>query len=96
MCGVWCHEQGLIWEMLKMVTLKTYNFYRVQELNEKANPNILITLVGNKIDLDAHQVTKEEASEYANSKGLQYYEVSAKQNENISNVFRDIAMKLPA
>ena len=56
----------------------------------------MITLVGNKIDLDAHQVTKEEASEYANSKGLQYYEVSAKQNENISNVFRDIAMKLPA
>ncbi len=68
----------------------------MQELNEKANPNILITLVGNKIDLDGHQITKGEAEEYAKSKGLQYYEVSAKLNENVGGLFKDIAMKLPA
>lgn len=31
----------------------------VKELNEKAPANILITLVGNKIDLDSRQVTRE-------------------------------------
>jgi GTPase SAR1 family protein len=29
-------------------------FIRVQELNEKANPEIIITIVGNKIDLENH------------------------------------------
>lgn len=27
---------------------------RVSELNEKASPEIIITIVGNKIDLDSH------------------------------------------
>ena len=51
---------------------------RVQELNEKANPEIIISIVGNKIDLDNHQVSKEEAETYCQKLGLHYYEVSAK------------------
>ena len=50
----------------------------VTELHEKALPEILITIVGNKIDLDGHQVTREEAEGYCKKLNLQYYEVSAK------------------
>ena len=40
----------------------------VEELNEKAPPNIIITLVGNKIDLeDSREVSHELAEEYAKS-----------------------------
>ena len=51
----------------------------VSELHEKALPEILISIVGNKIDLDPpHQVSKEEAEVYCKKLGLDYYEVSAK------------------
>ena len=48
---------------------RTFNV-RVSELNEKAPANIVLTLVGNKIDLENRAVRKEEAEEYARSLGL--------------------------
>ena len=51
---------------------------RVQELNEKASAEIIITIIGNKIDLEGHVISKEEAEQYCQKQGLQYYEVSAK------------------
>ena len=43
----------------------------VEELNEKAPAKIIITLVGNKIDLeDQRQVERSIAEEYAQSVGL--------------------------
>lgn len=36
----------------------------VTELHEKALPEILITIVGNKVDLEGHQVSREEAEGY--------------------------------
>ena len=42
----------------------------VQELHEKALPEIMISIVGNKIDLDSHQVTREEAEAYCKKMGL--------------------------
>ena len=50
----------------------------MKELNEKAGADIRIVIVGNKIDLDDHQVSRDEATDYAKGLGLQYYEVSAK------------------
>lgn len=67
----------------------------VKELNEKAGADIRIVIVGNKIDLDDHQVSKDEANDYARGLGLQYYEVSAKQNIGVDELFKDLAKKLP-
>ena len=67
----------------------------VKELNEKAAADLRILIVGNKIDLDGHQVSKDEATDYARGLGLQYYEVSAKQDKGIEELFRDLAKKLP-
>ena len=64
----------------------------VDELNEKAPANIIITLVGNKVDLEeSREVKKEVAEEYARSVGLQYREVSAKENTNIVETFTELA-----
>ena len=68
----------------------------VEELHEKANPEIIISILGNKIDLDSHAVTKEEVEAYCQKQGgLRYYEVSAKQNLGIDHVFKEIAERLP-
>ena len=55
----------------------------------------MLTLVGNKIDLESRAVKKEEAEEYAKSLGLAYHEVSAKQNIGIDGLFTEIAKALP-
>jgi GTPase SAR1 family protein len=47
-------------------------------LNEKAQANIVISIAGNKIDLDDRQVSKEDAQSFSQEHGLTYYEVSAK------------------
>ena len=65
-------------------------------MNEKAPANIILTLVGNKCDLEGQrQVKLDEATEYAKTLGLQYYEVSAKQDIGIEKLFVEIAKLLP-
>ena len=67
----------------------------MKELNEKAGADIRIVIVGNKIDLEDHEVSRDEANEYARGLGLNYYEVSAKQNVGVEELFKDLAKKLP-
>ena len=40
-------------------------------------------------------MTKEQAEEYAQSLGLRYFEVSAKQNIGIEDLFTEVAKALP-
>ena len=47
----------------------------------------LLFIIANKNDTEAPIVTTEEAQEFAASYGLEYFEVSAKTNENIDYTF---------
>lgn len=69
----------------------------VKELQRQGNPNIVITLAGNKLDLaeDNRQVSEEEAQTYAEDNSCIFMETSAKTNHNVSNLFITIAKKLP-
>lgn len=68
----------------------------VKELQRQANPNIIIALVGNKLDLVASRaVPTEEAQAYANESGLLFMEASAKTGEFVMEVFTEIAKKIP-
>ncbi|KAL3893969.1 MAG: hypothetical protein SGCHY_005537 [Lobulomycetales sp.] len=64
----------------------------VKELQRQANPNIIIALVGNKLDLgeDARTVPAEEAQAFATEQGLLFAEASAKTGEFVMEVFTDI------
>jgi hypothetical protein len=63
----------------------------VKELQRQANPNIIIALVGNKLDLAAQRaVPSEEAQAYANETGLLFTEASAKSGEFVMEVFTEI------
>jgi Ras-related protein Rab-5C len=79
----------------------------VKELQRQANPNIVIALAGNKIDLvepeegselltdSLREVPTEEAKAYALEAGLLFFETSAKKGEGVVNVFTEIAKKIP-
>ncbi|KAJ3433948.1 ras-related protein rab-4a [Anaeramoeba flamelloides] len=58
------------------------------------NPNSLILLIGNKIDLEERVVTREEAEEFAQENNLLYTETSAKTGENVNDAFMDMTKKV--
>lgn len=67
----------------------------IKELQEKAPANIHITLCANKIDLDNRQVTTEMGQQQATEQGLAFWEVSAKENIGVEEMFKATAKKLP-
>ncbi|RGB22746.1 small GTPase superfamily, partial [Rhizophagus diaphanus] len=62
----------------------------IKELNNQANPNIIIALLGNKIDLSRRQVSTEIAKNYALEFGLLFYEISARKDHGIREAFTKI------
>jgi len=68
----------------------------VKELQRQGNPNIVIALAGNKVDLAAHRkVQIEDAQSYSDENGILYMETSAKTAANVNELFVAIAKKLP-
>jgi len=71
----------------------------IKELQRQGNPNIVIALAGNKLDLaesgGARQVESDEARQYADENGILFVETSAKTNHMVAELFKTIAVKLP-
>lgn len=68
----------------------------VRELQKQASSNIVIALVGNKVDLATKRAVEfKEAKEYADENNLLFMEASAKTAVNVNEVFTAIATKLP-
>lgn len=68
----------------------------VKELRANADPSLVIVLVGNKRDLESlRQVSFEDGQRLAAEEQLSgFYETSAKDNNNVEQVFVDLASKL--
>jgi small GTP-binding protein len=68
----------------------------VKELQRQGNPNIVMALVGNKVDLESNRkVPIEEAQTYSDENGLIFMETSAKTSTNVNELFVAIAKALP-
>ena len=68
----------------------------MKELQRQARPDIVIALAGNKSDLgNKRMVEYEEATAYAEENGLLFMETSAKNANNVNEIFLAIARKLP-
>ena len=68
----------------------------VNELQQSANENMIISLVGDKTDIEyLRKVEKDKAIEYANQNDLVFLETSAKSGDNITEAFNRIADRLP-
>ncbi len=69
----------------------------MSELLRNASPNIVIALVGNKLDLEetARQVSTQKGKSYAEEASLLFCECSARTGDHVEDVFAMIAEKLP-
>lgn len=69
----------------------------IRELQRHADSNIVIALVGNKLDLadTRRAISTDEGKQYADSEGLMFLETSAKTPTNVQELFEMIAKKLP-
>eukprot|EP01094_Clydonella_sp_ATCC50884_P013457 TRINITY_DN2373_c2_g1_i3.p1 TRINITY_DN2373_c2_g1~~TRINITY_DN2373_c2_g1_i3.p1 ORF type:complete len:170 (+),score=48.09 TRINITY_DN2373_c2_g1_i3:377-886(+) len=60
----------------------------VKELQRQGNPNIVIALAGNKLDLEEKRaVTSEDAQAYAAENSILFMETSAKTAANVNELF---------
>ena len=68
----------------------------ISQIKEEANPNVLIYLAGNKIDVGEEDrvVKTEEGQKIANELNLPFYETSAKNGVNVNEIFEDILEKI--
>lgn len=68
----------------------------VRELQRQARSDIVIALAGNKSDLGTRRMVEyEEANNYAEENSLLFLETSAKNANNVNEIFLAIARKLP-
>jgi len=65
-----------------------------KELNEFAEGNPKIVLVGNKIDLPNREVSNDEAIQLAQQCNCKFFEVSALLGKNVNEVFNYLTMSI--
>jgi small GTP-binding protein len=69
----------------------------LRDLEQLANPNAYILLVGNKQDLgDQRQVGAQQAKDFADKHRLEYLETSALSGENVTEAFTRLAYGIAA
>ena len=71
----------------------------MEEVKEHAEPDIVIMLVGNKLDIcekspSERKVSYERAEEFANQNGLLFRETSAYTDINVRDVFEVLVQEI--
>lgn len=71
--------------------------YWVSEVETQLGRNPCLCLAANKVDLVSERViSEEEGMAFALSKGAAYFETSAKADVNVTDMFNEIAGRLPS
>ena len=81
----------IIYDITSLKSFEEINNYWMKLVRENAPKNIIMYIIGNKADLIAKEVVKEEvAREYAKSEKVNFYLTSAKDRTGIDELFNEI------
>lgn len=88
------HGVILVYDVTRRKTFENIENW-LTEVRDKGNDGTSIFLIGNKIDLlkgkeEKREVTKEEAQLYAKNKGLNFREITAKNDNQVNELFSDL------
>ena len=88
-----CKAFILVFDITRQNTFKNIEQW-IKTINENTSPQYMI-LIGNKNDLEKErQVKKESVINYGKEKLFNYMEISAKNNNNIEKMFKEVAYQL--
>lgn len=88
------HIIFLCYDVTDRESFSNLNMWK-NEIKKFANSNVKVVLCGTKIDLHSkRQISKEEGIVYAKNNGYEFYEVSAKNNRNIDELFEKTSEQL--
>jgi small GTP-binding protein len=83
----------VIYDILRKDTFDSINYW-LSKLRELSG-NIPFIIVGNKVDKKhERKVSFQEANELAKKYNVEYYETSAKSNENVEEAFESLAIQI--
>lgn len=84
----------LVYDITKQSSFEAVDKWR-QELSDHADPNIVLALIGNKLDLATmRQVQEDTAIDYAKTHDLSYLETSALDSTNVKLAFESILERI--
>mmetsp|Transcript_84238 Transcript_84238/g.235040 ORF Transcript_84238/g.235040 Transcript_84238/m.235040 type:complete len:238 (+) Transcript_84238:85-798(+) len=85
----------VVYDQTNSVTFERAQEWVRQVMQTSTNPNIVIALAANKMDLGERVVSLEKAEAFAEREGLLLMETSAKTGKNVARLFETIAEHLP-
>ena len=88
------HGIILIYDVTSIQTYENIKTW-VSQIREEASPNVVIYIVGNKIDMeDERKISKEEGKNLADELGFPFVETSAKTGINVNETFEDLVERV--
>ena len=77
----------IVYDITDQKLFKSINKWIIKQINNNAKNDIVKVLVGNKTDKEDRVISKEEGENLAKDLGMKFFETSAKQNNNIKQLF---------
>ena len=88
------HGIILIYDVTSIQTYENIKTW-VSQIREEASSNVVIYIVGNKIDMEEERkVSKEEGKNLADELGFPFAETSAKTGINVNETFEDLVERV--
>lgn len=88
------HGALIVFDLNDISTFKhAMTEWNLQLKNSSTNKDIIMYLIGNKLDLKK-EISNYEAERAGRNENMKYYETSAKNNEGIENVFKTIVEEI--
>lgn len=85
------HAIGIVFDLTKIESFEHVKRW-VEDINKYAKENVLKFLLGNKSDLiEKRQINYADGRLFASKYNMTYFEISAKNNENINEFFEGAA-----